>query len=146
MDSHVTKKERALRGDGRAELTWTGGLTFEARSAGVVVPMDSSGSMGTTPPVLLLEALAGCMCIDVVDILEKGRQEVRSMTVEISGDRMPDPPRYFTDVHMSFAIEGRVADAKAKRAVELSMEKYCSVYHTLRPDLAFTYQVAITVG
>lgn len=139
----MTRKERALRGDGRAELTWTGGLTFEARSAGVVVPMDSSGTTGTTPPVLLLEALAGCMAIDVVDILEKGRQDVRSMTIEISGDRMPDPPRYFTDVHMSFAIEGQVADAKAERAVQLSIEKYCSVFHTLRPDLVFTYEIAI---
>ena len=142
----MTRTERTLRGDGRATLTWTGELSFEARAGKLVVPMDSSGSAGTSPTVLLLEALAGCMAIDVVDILKKGRQEVRAMHVQISGDRMTDPPRYFTDVHMSFAIEGQVADAKAERAVQLSQEKYCSVFHTMRPDLVFTYEISITEG
>ena len=105
--------------------------------------MDSTGETGTSPTVLLLEALAGCMAIDVVDILKKGRQELGAMRVEISGDRMPDPPRYFTDVHMSFDVEGQVEEAKLERAVQLSMDKYCSVFHTLRPDLTFTYEISI---
>ena len=142
-DATLTRKQRTLRGDGRATLTWKGDLRFEAGTGEIVVPMDSSGVAGTPPPVLLLDALAGCMAIDVIDILKKGRQEVRAMRVRISGDRMPDPPRYFTDVHMSFDIEGPVAEPKAERAVQLSMDKYCSVFHTLRSDLAFTYEIAI---
>lgn len=139
----MAKMERTLRGDGRAVLTWNGDLRFEARAGDLAVPMDSSGETGTTPPVLLLEALAGCMAIDVVDILKKGRQELRGMEIQISGDRMPDPPRYFTDVHMTFELDGPVAEAKADRAVQLSMDKYCSVFHTLRSDLTFTYEIAI---
>lgn len=139
----MTRKERTLRGDGRAALTWNGGLRFEARAGEFAVPMDSTGDAGNSPTVLLLEAVAGCMAIDVVDILNKGRQELRAMRIQISGDRMPDPPRYFTDIHMTFDIEGKVADAKAERAVQLSMDKYCSVFHTLRPDLVFTYEIAI---
>ncbi len=137
------RKARTLRGDGQAALTWNGDLRFEARAGDIMVPMDSTGDTGTSPTVLLLEALASCMAIDVVDILKKGRQELRAMRVHISGDRMPDPPRYFTDVHMSFDIEGDVEEAKAERAVQLSMDKYCSVFHTLRPDLVFTYEIAI---
>lgn len=140
----MTRQRRTLRGDGRARLEWTGELRFSANAGTQVVPMDSTGTDGTTPPVLLLEALAGCMAIDVVDILRKGRQELRSLTVEIAGDRMPDPPRYFTDVHMVFRIAGEVEEAKAERAVELSMARYCSVFHSLRDDLVSTYEIEIT--
>jgi putative redox protein len=133
-----------LRGDGRATLEWTSELRFEARAGHQVTPLDSAGVDGTTPPVLLLEALAGCMAIDVVDILQKGRQNLRSVDIEIVGDRMPDPPRFFTDIHLRFRISGEVADAKAQRAVELSMETYCSVFHTLRKDIAFTYEIEIS--
>ena len=139
----MTRTERTLRGDGTAELTWNGDLRFEARAGEFAVPMDSSGEAGTTPPVLLLEALAGCMAIDVVDILNKGRQEPLAMQIRISGDRMPEPPRFFTDIHMTFEIAGSVDDAKAERAVQLSMDKYCSVFHSLRSDLVFTYEIAI---
>ncbi len=108
--------------------------------------IDSKAVDGTGPPTLLLEALAACMAIDVADILHKGRQQLRAMKVGIVGDRRPEPPRYFTDVHLRFEIEGVVSEAKVKRAVELSREKYCSVFHTLRSDLDFSYTIAIAPG
>lgn len=82
-------------------------------------------------------SLAGCMALDVKHILEKGRLPVEEVEVEISGDRAEDHPRRFTAVRMRIRVKGPGEDGRAKldRAVQLSRETYCSVLHTLRPDL-----------
>jgi putative redox protein len=85
----------------------------------------------------LLLALAGCMAVDVLTILEKGRVPVESLEVEVEGDRPDRPPRRFTALRMEYRVRGPGVEhqAKLERAVALSRDTYCSVYHTLRPDL-----------
>lgn len=127
----------------KISLNWTEELRFEGRSDGGTVAIDGDGMHGTTPVDLLLEAVAACTAADVVDILKKGRQELRSMTVECTGERRDDAPKYVKRVHMVFRMAGDVDEAKAQRAVDLSLEKYCSVFHSLRMDLAVDTEIQI---
>jgi putative redox protein len=124
-------------------LTWVDGLRFTGRSDDAVVEIDGDGRQGTPPVRLLLESVGACTAIDVVDILEKGRQEVKAMSVEVRADRKPEPPRFVTKLYMTFRIEGDVSEAKAQRAVDLSLEKYCSVFHTLRKDLQVDVEIEV---
>lgn len=127
----------------KISLTWTEELRFEGRSDGGMVAIDGNGMHGTTPVDLLLEAVAACTAADVVDILKKGRQELRSMTVECTGERRDDAPKYVKRLQLVFRIAGDVDEVKAQRAVDLSLEKYCSVFHSLRMDLGVDTEIHI---
>jgi len=120
-------------------VRWTGrGLAFEgtAQSAPPIV-LDGNSREGPSPTEALLMSVAACMGIDIQVILEKGRVPLRELVIEIEGDRAADPPRRFTTLRMTVRAEGPAEEDRPKldRAVELSKEKYCSVFHTLRPDL-----------
>ncbi len=72
---------------------------------------------------------------DVVDILGKGRQNLEGLRLKVLAERMDDPPRYVRSMRFEFEISGQVEEAKAERAVQLSFDKYCSVFHSLRTDI-----------
>lgn len=121
----------------RVTLSWKEGMSFEARTdGGAVTTIDGEGRLSPSPVELLLESLGSCAGIDVVEILRKGRHAVEALEVEVEGRRREAPPRRFTDVGLRFRIRGEVPRKAAERAVELSLERYCSVYHTLADDLA----------
>lgn len=120
----------------RISVTWKEGMRFEARTEeGAVTSIDGDGALSPSPTRLLLEALASCTGIDVVEILRKGRHRVDELTVEATGVRREETPRRFTRVRLLFRIAGDVDEAAARRAIDLSLERYCSVLHTLREDL-----------
>ena len=130
------------------QLHWTGaGLRF--RGAGthpVTPPIEIDGDNGSSPgPMLtLLLAMAGCTGSDVVTILKKMRVQLSGLTVDVDGVRGDEDPRRYDAVHLSYRIRGdAVAPDKAERAVSLSVEKYCSVMHTLAPDIAVSYDVKV---
>jgi putative redox protein len=99
--------------------------------------MDSDGEAGPSPTQTLLLSLAGCMGVDVRMILEKSRVPVESLEIDVEGDRVENPPRRFRSLRLTYRLRGPGDgdQGKLERAVELSREKYCSVLHTLRPDL-----------
>ncbi len=109
------------------------GMAFlgEAGSGHSVV-MDGSPeyggrNIGIRPMELLLIGLAGCTAFDVVQILRKGRENVADCIVEVSAERAGEDPKVFTAIHLDYTVKGRdLAEAKVKRAIELSKEKYCS--------------------
>jgi putative redox protein len=117
------------------ELTWQGGLQFAARAGDVAVVLDSERQAGLSPVQTLAVALAGCMAMDIVDILQKGRFALDGMQVRFTGERATDPPRRFTRMALHFVVSGHVPSDRVERAIALSRERYCSVWHTLRPDL-----------
>lgn len=127
----------------RITLKWIEGLRFEGRADGGTIPIDGDGMHGTTPVDLLLEAVSSCTAADVVDILKKGRQELQELEVEVTADRRDDHPRSVKRLEFTFRIRGDVDEGKAQRAVDLSLEKYCSVFHSLRMDLAIDTKVII---
>ena len=124
-------------------LEWIDDLRFEGHAGAQVIAIDGDGQQGTSPVDLLLEAVGACTAADVVDILKKGRQELRSMSVDVVGTRRDEPPKYVKHLRMKFRIRGDVDAAKAQRAVDLSLEKYCSVFHSLRMDLLIDTDIEI---
>ena len=112
---------------------------FEATDAyGHAVQIDTSPETGGTnfgarPMQLLMMALGGCSGIDIVSILKKQRQEVKSFKTTLEGERESGvEPSLWRVINVLFKLEGTIEPEKAKRACQLSMEKYCSVAETLR--------------
>ncbi len=122
-------------------LRWTGeGLAFSGQvGSGPTVTIDSQAKAGPSSTDSLLLGLMGCMSIDVLMILQKGRVTVNSLETRAEAERASEPPRYFKRVRLTFAVDGPSPEERVKvdRAVELSRDKYCSVLHSLRPDLEF---------
>lgn len=123
----------------RAVLRWTGeGEVFRGGvPGGVDILVDGDGRLGPSPMDALLLSLGGCMGADVLMILRKGRVPVTGLEVEVEGERPDEPPRRFLSLRLEYRVEGPGPehDARLERAVALSRDKYCSVIHTLRPDL-----------
>src|ERR1700743_3240653 len=111
---------------------------FEAKDKnGHTVKMDTSPesgvkNYGVRPMQMLLMGLGGCSAIDVISILKKQRQEVRDYKMVINGEREAGKePSLWKEINVEFHIYGEVDEDKAHKAVELSIEKYCSVAATL---------------
>jgi putative redox protein len=121
-----------------AELVWSGDMRFGVTSGPNALVIDGNGDAGPSSTQVLLVALAGCMAIDVVTILRKGRHELRTLRATITGERAPEPPRRFVSVSLGFHIGGPVPAAAVDRAIALSRETYCSVWHSLRQDIELT--------
>lgn len=125
--------------DKHVVLRWSGeGDRFEGGTpGGPIAVVDGDGRAAPSPMDGLLLSLAGCMAIDILMILQKGRVPVDALEVEIEGDRAPDPPRRFTRLVLTVRVAGpgEGDDKKIQRAVDLSRDRYCSVFHTLRTDL-----------
>lgn len=103
---------------------------------GYEVEFDVRYEEGCSPTETLLLSIAGCLSIDVVHILRKMRCEIESYEISAEGTRKPDPPQYYTSFDMMIRIAGQgITPKKIDRAIALSKEKYCSVYHSLRPDI-----------
>jgi len=123
-------------------LEWTRDLVFESRLDGRAGPlMDSDGVAGASPVQALVVALGSCMAVDVVMILQKGRHDLRGLRVHVVGTRVDGPPAYVTAYRIEYEVKGPVPDAAITRAIGLSRDTYCSVWHSLRPDatLEVTY-------
>jgi len=104
---------------------------------GAEVKMDNISTnninFGVSPMQMLLMALAGCSSVDVMMILEKQRQNVNAYEVSINATKEAAGDfSLWTKIDISFKITGNVDIEKAKRAVQLSIYKYCSVAETLR--------------
>jgi putative redox protein len=117
------------------ELDWTADLRFEGRSGGIALTLDSAGRAGPSPMQALAFALAGCMAMDVVHILRKGRHPLTGLHARLTGQRAPDDPRRFLRIDLHFSVAGGIAPAAIDRAVALSRAQYCSVLHSLRSDI-----------
>ena len=128
-------------------LRWRGdGLVFLGGApGGPEIALDSEGKAGPSPTQVLLLALAGCMGVDVRMILEKSRVPLESLEVRVEGDRVEDAPRRFRSIRLTYLLRGPSEGDRPKvdRAVELSRETYCSVLHTLRPDLELDIRVEL---
>lgn len=126
-----------------ATLTWTRDLQFEAHSGHTTTTIDSKGLAGPSPIDALALALAGCMAVDVADIVTKGRHPMRGLTAVLTAERAAEPPRRFVKVALHFTMTGEVPAAAIERAIQLSRDKYCSVWHSLRQDIPFatTFEV-----
>lgn len=122
---------------------WTGDLAFAIRAGSHAIVADGDSAKGLSPVQLLGAALAGCMAADVALILTRGRQPMRALTVSLSARRADHDPHRVLGVQMHFAVGGDVNPAQLDRAVELSREKYCSVWHSMREDITLDTTTSI---
>lgn len=129
----------------QVRLTWQDGLRFVGgQPNGPAITIDGDNAAGPGPMVALLLAAAGCTGSDVVLILKKMRMPFNELWIDVSGVRREEEPRRFLSMHFEYRISGTSIDVgKVRRAIELSLEKYCSVIHSLAPDLAITYALAL---
>jgi putative redox protein len=120
------------------DLTWTGDLVLSGTTDKTSITLDSAGVAGPSPVQALAFALAGCMTLDVGYILTKGRQPFRALRSHLVADRAPDDPHRIVRMHLQVSVEGDVPADAVARAIALSYEKYCSVWHSMRQDIVFT--------
>jgi len=132
-EKHEPEAQHVIR------VKWVDGLRFVATdSAGHSIVTDSTKTAGDegagfTLLQLLLAALGSCTGIDLVDILRKQRQQIDDVEVIVSGQRVKEPPRVYSEIHIEYKIKGKNISEKAvQRAIQLSEEKYCSVGAMLR--------------
>ena len=130
-----------------AEVTvrWKEQLQFEGASAGKPpILVDGDTRVATSPAELLLVAAATCTAADIVIILEKQRVKLGALEIAVRGTRREMDPKRYTAIAFHFTIRGEGADeTKARRAIDLSLEKYCSVVASLAPDISISYDVTI---
>ena len=127
-------------------VQWRGDEEFEAgRPGGPTLRIDGHGKIAQSPVDVLLTALGACSSIDVVSILAKRRTPVRSLEIDIIGERANDRvPRKLRRILLTFRIAGAGIEREhAERAVELSVTKYCSVRDSLDPGIPVEWKVEI---
>ena len=117
------------------------GLLFEGVAAHGRVDMASgldAPGQGATPMELLAVALAGCTGMDVISILQKMRQPLEGLRVEVHGEKADEHPKRFVSLEVVYYLKGVLDERKVQRAIELSETKYCSVEATLRPAVSIS--------
>ena len=92
---------------------------------------------------MLLGALGSCTAVDIITILEKKRQKLATLEIEISGERAKDPPSVWTKIEMVYRLSGSLEEKAVRDAIELSQNKYCSVAAMLRKTAEITYRFEI---
>ncbi len=126
-------------------VRWKEQLQFEGGSAGKPpILVDGDTRVATSPVELLLVAAATCTAADIVIILEKQRVKLAALEIAVRGTRRETDPKRYTAIVFHFTIRGEGADeTKARRAIDLSLEKYCSVVASLAPDISISYDVTV---
>ena len=99
--------------------------------------LDQPGQ-GATPMELLAVALAGCTSMDVISILQKMRQPLEGLRVEVQGEKADEHPKRFVSLEIVYYLKGALDEKKVQRAIGLSETKYCSVEATLRPAVSMS--------
>lgn len=133
-----------------AKVTWHESLHFTgtANEAPLITldgnpPVDGQ-KRGMSPMQLLAISLAGCTAMDVISILQKMRQDVTGFEVAFHGERSTEHPKVFTDIAIEYIVHGRnLEQDKIEKAIELSVERYCSVQAMLRQaaTIQHTYRI-----
>jgi putative redox protein len=125
-----------------AQLTWVEREQFvgvDQSNHSVVLSTQGEGNaVGMKPSDLLLIALAGCTAVDVVRIINKARQTLTGLKIEVRADQEPEPPWKYKSIHLHYRLRGALMEDVVERAIELSEQKYCSVSASLKPQVEIT--------
>jgi len=129
-----------------ANVKWVDGLRFvgESGSGHAIVmdaPVENGGAnTGMTPMELLLAAIGGCSGMDVASMLKKKRLVVSDIEIKVNGKKAAEDPKRYTDIQLEFILTGKSLPEEAvKKAIDLSMDKYCSVKATLEGSAKISY-------
>lgn len=126
------------------DLDWDAELRLHATAGNNRLLIDSAAAAGPSPMQVLAIALAGCMAMDLIHILTRGRHDLLGLHARLTGQRAVEDPHRFTSIALHFSVTGPVPPPQIQRAIDLSREKYCSVWNSMRQDVPFevSYDVA----
>jgi len=120
----------------RTRAVWLGEHRFDAGPEGRTAPVDADSKTAPGPVETLLNALATCSAVDVLDVLAKRRTPAQRLVVNVTATRRTEAPRRVERLDVEFAIDGAgILVEHAERAIQLSFEKYCTVAASLAPDI-----------
>jgi putative redox protein len=125
------------------DLAWTSDLIFSGHSGSASITLDSAGIAGPSPVQALAFAAAGCMMTDVAHILGKGRHPLSALRGQLIAERAQDEPHRIVRMTLRVAVGGDIPAEAVERAIALSREKYCSVWHSMRQEIEFTTSFSI---
>jgi putative redox protein len=126
----------------KTTTVWKHGHAFDSFQKESKIEIDSTTGFG--PKALLLTGLAGCSAIDVVDILEKMRVPFAGLSVDAEAEQTEEHPRVFKTIHLNYdIITGEENREKVKKAIELSLDKYCGVAAMLKKNSKIHYTITI---
>lgn len=122
---------------------WKSGKAFDSFKENSKIEINADG--GFNPKALLLSGLAACSAIDVVEILEKMRVLFSDLKVDAEAEQTDEHPRVFKTIHVTYHIKTKEENHdKIKKAIDLSLEKYCGVAAMLKKNSAIQYEIVIT--
>jgi len=134
-----------------ATVTYVKGLQFVGEGSSnhaIVLDGDSSvggHNSGLRPMELLLIGIGGCSGMDIISILKKKKQDVTGLEINVNGAQAADYPKKFNNINLEFVVKGKnISEEAVKRAIDLSMNKYCSVKATLDGSATITFSYRIT--
>jgi putative redox protein len=138
-------KPIAKKPPSRVHATWDGEQRFDAgRPGGPTLHLDGTGKTGQSPVDVLLSALAACTGIDIVEILAKRKTPVERFEAEVIGERADAVPRRILAIQLIYRIDGAgIERDQATRAIDLAVNKYCSVRDSLARDIEITWSMTL---
>jgi putative redox protein len=119
-------------------LDWIEGMSFRNSAGSPPMALASGVPDVSSPPQALAYAVMACMAMDVVHVIEKGRHRLDALQVAFHGERAATHPRRFVTMRLHFELTGKVTDKAVTRAIDLSRDKYCSVWNTVNQDVELT--------
>lgn len=123
---------------------WKKGHEFTSSLDHNSIEIDGSRKNGFGPKALLLSAVAGCSGIDVVDILEKMRVSFSDFEIDVEADQTADHPKVYKDIHITYKLKTDPAnEEKIRKAIDLSLDKYCGVSAMLKKNSPIHYKLEI---
>ena len=132
----------------RVGLQWKHDLVFDAGPAGIAPhTIDGDSKVAPSPPIVMLEALASCVSVDVVLILKKMQMPATSLSCDVTAERAEGVPRRVIKAHLHYKIAGEgIVEERALRAIELSVTKYCTVRDSMDPEMPVTWSLDLSAS
>lgn len=134
----------------QAKVKWVDGLQFVGESGtNHAIIMDGAAEFGGSntgmrPMELLLVGLGGCSGMDVASILTKKKLQITGIDINVKGQKADTYPKKFTNIEIEFIVSGKdLSEEAVKKAVDISMEKYCSVKATLEGVAKITHSYKV---
>ncbi len=131
----------------QAQVIWVEEQTYigvDSTHHSVVLSKPGEASIGIKPSDLLLIAVAACANVDIVEIVKKRRATLSRMTVTVTGEQAAEAPWTFRKIHLHYQVHAEGIDQdQLSRAIDLSLNKYCSVRSSLAPDVQVTFDCAL---
>lgn len=133
----------------KSKITWVCDKTFTGQTESghsivIGTATDDAPKPGPSAMELILMGAGSCSAWDVVEILRKGRQEIEDVIVELDADRRDEVPKVFERIHLHFIVRGRgISEDRVKRAIDLSVEKYCSATRMLEQTATVTHDFEV---